>query len=130
MPTATSGSSHARRMSFGGAGRTSLAQRSTWLRGDHPAVVEAAAIGVPAELGKDEVLLAVVKGREPRAAKDPTLKLRAARALQGAALCAVRRCAAAHADPSHREVRNAQGSDTKTARGGSRLIRCRAMIEH
>jgi crotonobetaine/carnitine-CoA ligase len=29
--------------------------------GDHPDVVEAAAIGVPAELGEDEVLLAVVK---------------------------------------------------------------------
>ena len=29
--------------------------------GDHPEVVEAAAIGVPAELGEDEVLLAVVK---------------------------------------------------------------------
>jgi crotonobetaine/carnitine-CoA ligase len=29
--------------------------------GDHPEVVEAAAIGVPAELGEDEVLLAVVR---------------------------------------------------------------------
>jgi carnitine-CoA ligase len=29
--------------------------------GDHPEVVEAAAIGVPADLGEDEVLLAVVK---------------------------------------------------------------------
>jgi len=31
------------------------------IAGDHPEVVEAAAIGVPAELGEDEVLLAVVR---------------------------------------------------------------------
>jgi acyl-CoA synthetase (AMP-forming)/AMP-acid ligase II len=43
--------------------------------GDHPEVVEAAAIGVPAELGEDEVLLAVVKknGQHVNRARDQGL---------------------------------------------------------
>jgi len=98
--------------------------------GDHPEVVEAAAIGVPAELGEDEVLLAVVKKTGSTLTEHATKDL----AAQGAKRSALRRRAVPLARPlsvrygespllSERSSRRSANSGRREGRNALRLLR-------
>ncbi len=86
--------------------------------GAHPAVHEAAAIPVPAELGEDEILVAIVRKPGHALTAEAVAQWCGERLAphESAALRGVSRRAAAHADAQNREKPAAPGRDTARAR--------------